>query len=436
MLNVFKRNKIVFIFVFIIILLTPFSLETRAETDKVSVVTSVGIDRVKEGVEVSANVIVPNSGGSGGAGGTDGTVKTVTAIGNNISTAFSNLTLIIGKTPGLAHCDAIILNKNLFETSVLEYLDFFIRTNNLTSNATLIVAENTAREIVETTASQKGLRAVSLSDVLLLNNEYALTKKANIDAFYLEHFSPSACSVLPLLTVGDSNKENVEVGNKGAEKIKSNTVPTKTENESLGSSGSGGNGEKLGQSGNGSPTKIIKNEGKGVVVKNGKIIKVVSGAEMSGINLVSKNTKKGHLQIKNITAKQFENADLSFKIFNKKTKVNGYFLNGVPVFNYNLDLVLKLEEVNSENFKVDMLKTTENYVEGTIKNEIAKKVNFDLAAIINTAKQNKVDILGVHDYFYKMFNKQWLNFVDSLPDKTDYLNYVIFTVDLKTQGKI
>lgn len=429
MLEVLKRNKIVFVFVLIIVLLTPFSLETRAETDKISVVTSVGIDRVKDGVEVSVNVIVPNSGSSGSAGGTDGTVKTITAVGNNISTAFSNITLVLGKTPGLAHCDAIILNKNLFEVSVLEYLDFFIRTNNLTSNATLIVAENTAKEIVETTASQKGLRAVSLSDVLLLNNEYALTKKANIDAFYLEHFSPSACSVLPLLTVGDSNKENHEVGNKGEEKLGTSTVPSKAESESS-------SGKSEGQSGNGSPVKIIKNEGKGVVVKNGKIIKVVSGAEMSGINLVSKNTKRGHLKIENITAKQFKNADLSFKIFSKKTTVNGYFSNGVPVFNYAMDLVLKLEEVNSETFNVDMLKTTENYVEGKIKDEITKTVNSHLAAIINTAKQNQVDVLGVYDYFYKMHNKQWLNFVDSLPNKNDYLNFVVFTLNLKTQGKI
>ena len=157
---------------------------------------------------------------------------------------------------------------------------------------------------------------------------------------------------------------------------------------------------------------------------------------MSGINLVSENTKRGHLKIENITAKQFKNADLSFKIFSKKTTVNGYFSNGVPVFNYAMDLVLKLEEVNSETFNVDMLKTTENYVEGKIKEEITKTVNSHLAAIINTAKQNQVDVLGVYDYFYKMHNKQWLNFVDSLPNKNDYLNFVVFTLNLKTQGKI
>ena len=76
------------------------------------------------------------------------------------------------------------------------------------------------------------------------------------------------------------------------------------------------------------------------------------------------------------------------------------------------------------------------YLRGGIKDEITKTVNLHLAAIINTAKQNQVDVLGVYDYFYKMHNKQWLNFVDSLPNKNDYLNFVVFTLNLKTQGKI
>lgn len=441
MLKLFNRYRLVVVFSLIMAFLIPFSLGQPAETEKTAIVTSVGMDKVEGGVELSVNVIVPNSAQSG-SGGSDGAVKTVTAVGNNVSSAFANITLVLGKMPGLAHCDSIILNKNLFEINVLDYLDFFIRTNNLTSNATLIVAENTAKEIVETSASQKGLRAVALSDILLLNNEYALTKKANIDAFYVEHFSPNACSTLPLLTVGKSNEETSEVGVN--QKTTSNTQTSHSAdssgadasqiNTSKNSASEGDNGSEQGK--NDSPEKIIKNEGKGVIVKNGKIVKVVSGKEMAGINLMSKNTKRGHIQVKGITDKDFNNADLTFKIFNKKTRVNGCFVDGKPVFNYNMDLVLKLEEVGMNSFGLEALKTTKNYVEGVVKEKLNQTVQQNLASVINTAKQTQCDILGVYDYFHKMHNTKWLNFINSLPQKEDFLNYVTFTCNIKTQGKI
>lgn len=464
MFGFIKRHRLIFAFLLVTVLLIPFSINKPAESEQVSVVTSVGLDKTNNGVELSVNVIVPNSGQAGGSGGTDGTVKTVSATGNNVSSAFANVTLVIGKMPGLAHCDSIILNKNLFEENVFEHLDFFIRTNNLTSNAAIMVAQNTAKEVVETAASQKGLRAVSVSEILLLNTEYALSKSSNIDQFYLDSFLDGKTSTLPLVTVGDSGESSKEVGGEAAEASNTQTSGSSSESESEGtqssqssseasgteSSGGGqsgstatpekstkgtGSGEQ-GESGNGSPQKIIKNEGKGVIVKNGKIVKEVSGDEMSGINLLSKNTKRGHIQITNVNTSEFKDADLSFKIFNKKTNFTGKFINGKPVINYDIDLVLKLEEVMQKDLITAALTTTKNYVEGQIETKLNQTVQHNMSSIINTAKREKADVLGVYDYFHKFHNKQWDEFLNSLSDKEDYLSYVTFTLSLKLQGKI
>ncbi len=425
MLNFIKNNRLVVVFLLVVAVLVPLSISTPAESDRVAVVTSVGLDKVESGIEVSINVVVPNSGQSGSSGGTDGTVKTVSAIGETVGSAFANLTLVLGKFPGLAHCDSIILNKNLFSENVLEYLDFFIRTNNLTSNSTLMVAERTAKEVVETAASQKGLSAVSISEILLLNNEYALSKSSNIDEFYLKTFSPSKTVVLPLITVGDSNKDNKEVS--GDALMADNSKQKSSDIE----------GAKSAQkSGSGSPQKIIKNEGKGVIIKNGKIVCEVKGKEMSGVNLISKTTNRGHIEVKNVTTSEFNNANLTFEIYNKKSGLKGEFVNGVPVITYNINLVLKLEEVKQKDLNINALKTTKNYVNGEIKQGLINTAVSSINALINEAKTNNVDVFDVYDYFNKFHNKKWKNFLNSLGNKEDYLQFVEFKIDLKLQGKI
>lgn len=471
MLNFLKRFKIIIIFSLITIAIIPFSLYKPAETEKVAVITSIGIDKNNEEIELSANVIVPNSGASGGSGGGgDGTVKTVSAKGNDITSAFSNLTLILGKMPGLSHCDSIILNKNLFEENVTKYLDFFVRTNNLTSNATVIVAENKASEIIETSAAQKDLRAVSLSEVLTLSDEYSIASNSNVDSFYTNYFSAAGVSILPVLTAGGSNtpsgqtKENSQNDSTQSSKTEnlqnseeSNLQSSSTQksgtdggsegglnsSSSSGSKSSSGGSEPSTQSsqtqsesGSGAPQKIVKNEGKAVVVKNGKIVYDLPGVEVQGLNLISSTTKKGHIKIEDVTNDLFENATLNFEIFNKDVKTTGYFINGLPIFNFKFNLVLKLEEVAMNNFNIEAMKITHNFVSGQIKEKINESVQKSISELINSSKKNKTDTFKVYDYFYKYHNTEWLNFIKSLKDKDDYLNYVTFTCNIKSQGKI
>lgn len=459
MLNFLKRFKIIIIFSLITIAIIPFSLYKPAETEKVAVMTSIGIDKNNEEIEISANVIVPNSGSAGGSGGSDGTVKTVSAKGNDITSAFSNLTLILGKMPGLSHCDSIILNKNLFEENVTKYLDFFVRTNNLTSNATVIVAENKASEIIETSAAQKDLRAVSLSEVLTLSDEYSIASNSNVDSFYTNYFSAAGVSILPVLTAGESNtpsgqtKENSQNDStqssktenlQNSEEKNSQNSNTETSGGSEGGSASSSGGSEpstqssqtQSESGSGAPQKIVKNEGKAVVVKNGKIVYLLSGVEVQGLNLISSTTKKGHIKIEDVTNDLFENATLNFEIFNKDVKIMGYFINGLPIFNFKFNLVLKLEEVAMNNFNIEAMKITHNFVTDEIKEKINESVQKSISELINSSKKNKTDTFKVYDYFYKFHNAEWLNFIKSLKDKDDYLNYVTFTCDIKSQGKI
>ncbi len=442
MIKFMLKHKYLTAFILIIILFIPYSLYQVPETDKLSVITSVGLDKVEDGIQLSANTIVPNSGTMSGSGGSDGTVKTIVVKGKNVGDAFSNLSLILGRLPGLAHCDSIVINKELMQEDVTKYLDYFVRTNNLTSNATLIVAENTAKEIIETTASQKGLRAITLSDVLLLNHEYVLTQKSNLDAFYANYFSKAPSIALPILNVGESNQSDdsslasgATTGSSGAESSGGGQSQNNQSQNSGQGSGQDGN-QNSGQGGQSAPSKILKNEGKGAIVNKGKLVGIIEGEQMQGLSLLSKTVKKGNVQVNNINDKIFNDATLNFDIFNKSVKSYGYFAYGVPVFNYDITLVLKLEEVVMDDYGVEAMTAVKNYMKGNIKELTESTIYEDISSIINKCKSTQSDILGVYDYFYKFHTTEWNKFLDSLEDKEDYLNYVVFTCDLKPQGKI
>ena len=162
----------------------------------------------------------------------------------------------------------------------------------------------------------------------------------------------------------------------------------------------------------------------------------VKGKDMSGINLISKATKRGHIEAENVNAFGFNNANLTFEIYNKKASLKGEFINGKPVVTYAINLVLKLEEVKQKSLNINALKTTQNYVEGEIKQTLFKTATENINAIVSTAKSVNADVFEVYDYFNKFHNKSWKKFLNTLENKEEYLKEVQFNIDVKLQGKI
>ena len=106
------------------------------------------------------------------------------------------------------------------------------------------------------------------------------------------------------------------------------------------------------------------------------------------------------------------------------------------MFNFDIDLVLKLEEATQKTSNIKALTTTKNYVEGVVKTKLYQTAENSISKLINTSKANNADVFEVYDYFNKFHNSEWKQFLNTLENKDDYLNYVTFTLSLKLQGKI
>lgn len=488
----FKKYKLVIVFLVITLVLMPFTIYKPAETEKVAVATSLGIDMDEnKNIEVTLNILVPSGSSSNSEGGA-GKVKTVTGKAKNISNAIDKISLELGRIVGLAHCDAVVIAENALNEDIIQKLDFFVRTNNLTSNAVIIITDKQAKKVIESSAQEKVDLALSLSNIINFNKEYLFTSNNNIEMFYEKYFSPSGIVILPVLTVtaqdqsisgsggneagssstGTTQNSGNEVSSGESTSGQSsgsqqNTSENQQQSQSSGEGESSGNDsntsgpepapkesggesggneqggqQQSGESGQGNSQasgqgkSVLKNEGQAVVIKKGKLVHKLTNNEVAALNLIDEGTTKGNITAKNVNNSTFNNATLNFEIYDKHVSKSGYFLEETPIFNIDIKVVLQLKEVQMENYSLRSLDSTVSHLDINVKHAIELSIHEILSETITQAKQNKTDVFGVYDYFHKFHNKKWKNFVAGLTDKEDYLNKVVFTISLIQQGKL
>ncbi len=427
MIRFLKKYKIVACFLFVIIFMLPFTIYEPAESDRIAVVTSIGVDKDSEGFELSLNVITPSN-QSSTSGGTMGMVKTFSGKGENITTALSNVSLSMGKTVGLAHCDSIIVSKEVLQDDVAKILDYFVRSNNLTNNTHVFVADKKAKDIIKAAAQERSNFALTLSNIINYNQMFSLSKNTNVDNFFIDYFSKSGVGIIPVLSSGPEDKSVSTHVNTNGDNSKQNSSA-----ESQNSSQQ----EKQGEQSKPNNEDVVKNEGKVVVIKKGKMVCELTNDQIATLNLLSNKTKKGYITAKNITNKVFENADLTYEIHNKTIGFSAYFIKDVPVFNIDISLILQIKEVVTNNEKSYMaINGTTAFLTDDVKTQLKKTTHNHLSSIINLMKEKQVDILRVYQAFNKHETKKWNNYLANLKNQEDFLSNVVFTVNINPEGKI
>ena len=117
------KNKLVIYVIFaIIIVLLPRAFTKTSETRSVSIVTAMGIDKVDEDIEISVQIIVPKP-----QSGTTKNLMTVSAKNKDVSLALEDISIYLGKTIGIEHCDALVIGKEISKNGIQDIFDYFFR---------------------------------------------------------------------------------------------------------------------------------------------------------------------------------------------------------------------------------------------------------------------------------------------------------------------
>ena len=419
------KNMTVYVFLILFGVAIPFAMFTPAQTEKVAVVTTLGIDKNEQGqLEVSVLTIAP----SGSATPENQTLQLYSAVGEDVSQCMLRLSLAIGKEVGLAHCDSIVIDKTLLEEGITQYLDYFVRSSNLISNAFLICCPSGAKELLQVTTSEKNDYNLSLRSIIFHLDDYMFTTQATLSYYYEKLFSQNPSYIMPIIDVKDSKEPTFATGSTNA---------STSEEDSASSSGSSSNQQSSqGQSSSGEQNqKTIKSEGKSLVLYQGKLVKELTQKESYAMNILAKTTSKGILMAYDVTTDQLQNAKVTMKITNSQVQYQAKFLDGKPVFHLDCHYVCSLDSIVMGEYELSDYQATTSYLDSILEDKIKENIFAIASTLLNNGKSSKIDYLESYRYFEAYHPQEWKEYRKKVGEE-NYLDSMLYTIDITIDTKI
>ncbi len=405
MLRLFKtvaRNKLFYVFALLIILMFPSTIYLQSDKDLTIIITTIGIDKEEDGIKLSALAVIPK-------GGSDisSNLEVFEGEGQTVSDALTQISNSTGKKIGLAHCDCIALSTSAMDENLTQYLDYFIRTSNLTTNASLVATDSTASDLLKATKSSNNLLDLSLKNIVQFKEERSMLDSVNIEKFYKQYFTPNSTFYMPLLSIDEKPKEESGGG----------TSPQESTSE--GSGGGAGEGEKK-----------ISDSNKICVVKKGKFVRALDEDEYFIYSLINKNTKGFTITLDDVNDSAITNSTCVFEQISKVVLPKYSFEDGVPTATYNVILNLRIDEVSGENFSYSAVDGLHNFLDDGTKDKLKNMVDDKLSSTTQKLKDYNIDILNIYTKFNAYHHSAWQEYLSNLSDPSHYLDGIDIEINL------
>ena len=397
-----SRNKIFYCMLFLIILMFPSTIYMQSDNNIRLVVSTIGIDKTESGeVEVTALAIIPNM-----STDTNANLEIFSGKGKTISDALNSISANTGKHVGLAHCDSIILSLDITKDNIMEILDYFIRTSNLTTNATILTTDKKSKELIEATKSSNNLLDLSLRDIVSFQEENSLLKNTTIENFYRKTFTKSGTFFLPILSIEETSSSNESSSGNS----QSSSSSSSSENQSQ---------------------KKIKNDQKIALIQEGKFVREISEDEKFIYNLLAQHSNYLSIEIENINDQYVTNSLEVYQQVDKFSLPLYKFNNGKPYVQYEIWLNTMVNEIkSSDNFAFASIDSLQNFLSNTAKDEIVTQINQKLENTVKIMKKKKNDILGLYSKFNAFKHREWQEYLSTLDDKENYLENMDIKINL------
>lgn len=174
----------------------------RTDVNLLAVVIGVGVDRVNGPEPFRLTVQVVNSasvkGPGEGGGGQEKPFLLITGQGKSLDEAVNNLAKTAPRKLLFSHSKVIVLGKALAETDITDVTDYFARSRQFRLTNKVVVAEKTAKEVLEAKSDIEKLPAMGL-DTLLTAAEQNFVYPINLNNFMLYLNNEVGVSYAPLV---------------------------------------------------------------------------------------------------------------------------------------------------------------------------------------------------------------------------------------------
>lgn len=401
------RNPIFYIFLALIILMFPTTLYNESDKDRTLVVTSIGIDKEEDNYKLTLLAVIPK-----GSEDISANLEIFSAKGETISEALEDASTNTGKDVGLAHCDSLIFANNILNENISQILDYFIRTSNLATNASLIIAEEKAEDLIKATKSSNNYLDLSLKSIVMHDEKSSMLDNVTIEAFYKSYLSKGGTFCMPMLTTDKEGNSSSHSGSSG--ESSGNT------SESTNSSGSG----------NGSEEKI-KNDQKIAVLNRGIKTRELTDDEKFTYSLLSPTSKNLKIKIEDINDNYVTNSTEVYEQVEKVVVPIYKFRDGKPIITYHIWLNVMIDEISStSNYSYASIDGLQSFLSDIAKEKITKQINEKLDKTLTLMKENNEDILNVYTKFNAFTHNKWEKYLSSIDNPSEYLDSLDIEIKL------
>lgn len=403
--NINKIFKLIFscfmfsYFLVIMIFLLPNAVTLPSHSFRSSIITAIGIDNVDEMIEVSVLTI------------SDVSVQTklestklMSAKGNTVASAIGDLEEKTGRKIRMGHVGYIVISKNFATQNIAVVLNNLIITTKLPSTVSLVLCEDSAKEILTQANTLENGSSYKLREIIQNAFNENFTKVTSLDSFMKGYHSNLGVSTIGYVKLEEGD---------------SNGINSQSEQNS--------NSEEQNSNSSSASKKFnISFKREHAVFVDGKLKYILLPEEMNGVNWIEKGGVEQLLTINNVITQGLNNSQISFETTSHKVKINSYFANNVPIVEYNIDLGLKVVEIiSAEKIQIS---PNDIFIDDELYEKINNEIKKQFSVTLNKLRQEKTDIINAYSVLYANNYQKFTQFLNNLNDKKDFLSYIQFQV--------
>lgn len=473
-----KRIRHIFLTLLILCLLVvlPINLGLPQLALERTLVLAFGIDKIDDNYELSAQVMVPQSNQSGYTEKRE--VKAEK--GKTIDQALARLQLKVGRKFALAHANVIVISDNAVGENIVDILDIFMRSRDIGNYVLVVSTPDSAKEVLSV-ASQEDAGSDMLLSVINFSHKYVYGSDTTIDEIMHGYYSPSKTSLMSRIELSSGESESLqsrETPNQAVSKsssasdqaqgsgsgqsqtsLQSNSISSNkmqqtnelqqsidTANETSSSSTTSGDASRDSGSGGGaigggassagqsqSQSKSeLNNKGSIVVLKSGKIVKVLDALQYRGFHWLMPVKTTAYVELQGLNDENLTNATANIKIVDASDKLDYIMTNdNKPIIKFKTNLKFQITSTVQDDY--DPLAYAEFANDGAkaIKSKLQALVDSEVQQALEMSKNEQIDIWNIYDKFHQKYGKRFLKYVEN--NEGDYMKDLKIYVEVISQ---
>jgi hypothetical protein len=296
----------------------------------------------------------------------------------------------------------MIFGKELAKGNIMKVLDYFANTLRIQDSAVVVLADDKAREILETASPLDNISSFALQKILLKETGFDRdVSTTDIRAFCAGYYSRSSSSVMPIIKLLTETSKGQEKGNSSSSGTDSNAGQDP--------SSSGENGAVSGNKGD-----TLYDATTTALFYNGKKVGELNAKQTKAFNFIMTDTKESSINVSGI-GRDKVNYLLSVKRSNPKRVLT--VKNGRLYLDLSLDLYCKIiDKTSSDNqHSFDILP-----IPLLVKEKTEEEIKNSIVDLIEIEKSTGCDFLKIKDTLYQNFKDLYPSFKDRFLDLLDY----------------